>query len=168
MSNITEIIGAYALPVIVLLILVIGFAKKVPLFDAFVDGVKQSLPSLVRLIPVMVGLVTAVTVFRAGEAAQFISNLVSPIAKFLGFSSELIPLAILKPISGSASATLAADIMEQFGPDSITGVQAAILLGCGDTVMYVISVYFGSAGIKKLRYAILPILVSSAVVILLL
>ena len=168
MSGITEIIGAYALPVIVLLILVIGYIKKVPVFDAFVDGVKQGLPTLVKLVPVMVGLVTAVTVFRTGGAAQLISNMVSPIATALGLSPELIPLAILKPISGSASATLGADIMEQFGPDSAIGIQAAILLGCGDTVMYVISVYFGSAGIKKLRYAMIPIIVSSAVVVLLL
>ena len=168
MMGITETIGAYALPVIVLIILVVAYFRGVNVFDAFVDGVRQGLPSLLRLLPVMIGLVTAVTVFRAGGAAQWISDALTPLAKFLRLSPDLIPLAVIKPISGSASATLAADIMKRVGPDSMVGIQTAILLGCGDTVMYVISVYLGSAGIKKLRYAMIPIIVSSAVVLLML
>lgn len=168
MMDIASTIGAYALPIIVILILLVAYLRGVNVFDAFVDGVRQGLPSLLRLLPVMIGLVTAVTVFRAGGAAQWISNVLTPLAKFLGLSPDLIPLAVIKPISGSASATLAADIMKRVGPDSLTGVQAAILLGCGDTIMYVISVYLGSAGIKKLRYAMIPIIVSSAVVLMLL
>lgn len=153
-------ISIYAVPVIFVFILVFGMLKDVKVYDVFIEGAKEGVATIIKILPSLVGLMTAVGVFRASGALDYVIYLLKPMASFLGIPSGTIPLALLRPISGSASLALVADILRIYGPDSYAGRVASTMMGSTETIFYTLAVYFGSVGIKNIRYTLAAALVA--------
>ena len=147
-------VGAAALPVMVGLILLFGFVKGVAVFDVFLAGAKEGLQTSMKLLPTLVGLIIAVTMVRSSGLLEILCGLLQPAADWLGISPQLLPLALLRPISGSGASAYTLDLLKQFGPDSETGKIASVLSSSTETTFYAVAVYFGSCGYKKLRYTL--------------
>ncbi len=147
-------LSQWALPVVVASILVIGHFRKVPVYETFVEGAKEGFPTAVRIIPHLVAMLVAVSVFRESGALQLTLNWLRPLFSLLQIPSEIVPMALLRPISGSGSSAVMIDIFKTYGPDSLLGKMASVLQGSSDTTLYVLTVYFGSVGIRNARYAV--------------
>lgn len=156
-------ISLYALPVLFLLILGVGLSRKVKVYDAFIEGATEGLRATVRILPPLVGLLTAVGVFRASGALDFIIRVLTPAASLLGVPAEAMPLALLRPVSGSASLALVSDIVNLYGPDSYVGRVVSTMMGSTETIFYTLAVYFGSVGIKNIRYTLAAALFADGV-----
>jgi spore maturation protein B len=156
-------VSLYALPVLFLLILGAGLSRKVKVYDAFVEGAAEGLKATVRILPPLVGLLTAVGVFRASGALDFIIYLLTPLAALLGIPPEAMPLAILRPVSGSASLALVSDIVNLYGPDSYVGRVVSTMMGSTETIFYTLAVYYGAVGIKNIRYTLAAALFADGV-----
>ncbi len=139
----------YIIPGLVLIVVVIGFLKGVPCFDSFVKGAKEGAMTIVKLTPSLIGLIVAISVFRASGAMDIPANLLAPVLRLIGLEKEVLPLVIVRPISGSASLALLRDILQQCGPDSLAGYTACVMMGSTETVIYTLAVYMGDSGIKK-------------------
>ena len=129
------------------------FSKK-PLFDDFVEGARGGLESGVRLLPALVGLMTAIAMFSASGAMDIIANVLQAPLSLLGIPSELVSLLVIRPVSGSGSTALAAQIFADHGVDSFIGMLASVIMASSDTVIYISAVYFSSAGVRKTRHAL--------------
>lgn len=149
-----EQVGAAALPVMVGLILLFGYARGVPVFDAFLTGAREGLRTSLKLLPTLVGLIVAVTMLRASGLLELLCALLGPAAAAVGVSPELLPLALLRPISGSGASAYTLDLLRQFGPDSETGRMASVLSSSTETTFYAVAVYFGACGYKRLRHTL--------------
>ncbi len=156
-------LSAWAMPVTLALILVIGVARKVPIYDSFIDGAKDGFSTAISLIPQLIAMMVAVSVFRSSGALQLLVSALSPILHLLHFPAELLPLALLRPLSGSGSLAIVTDIFKHHGPDSFLGRAASIMQGSTDTTLYVLTVYFGSVGIRNARYSVKVGLISDFV-----
>jgi len=156
-------VSIYAIPVLFLIILGTGLIRNVNVFDAFVEGASEGVTTIVRILPSLVGLLTAVGVFRASGAMDYLTGLLQPLASFVGIPPEAMPLALLRPVSGSASLALVADIVNLYGPDSFVGRVVSTMMGSTETIFYTLAVYFGSAGIRNIRYTLVAALVADGV-----
>ncbi|KGP62516.1 spore maturation protein [Legionella norrlandica] len=128
--------------------------KKVNVFDAFIIGAKQGFDISVSLIPYLVAMMVAISMLRASGFFTLMSQLLSPALAMIGMPSELLPLALIRPFSGSASTGIMAELIHKFGGDSLIAKTAATMMGSTETTFYVIAVYFGSVGIRRTRHAI--------------
>jgi spore maturation protein B len=146
--------GVYAVPCVILCILSFGLFRKVPLFDTFVAGAKEGLHSTISILPSLIGLIMAVTMFSASGALDLFSSFLAPVANFLGLPPQVMPLALIKPISGSGSTAVLTQIFKDHGPDSFIGRVASVMSGSTETTFYAIAVYFGAVGIRKTRHTI--------------
>lgn len=155
-------IGDYIIPAIILVIIIFGFLRKVPVFDAFVQGAKEGLSSTYSISASLIGLITAVTMLKASGALDIIISLVSPIAQVLNIPAQVMPLMLLKPISGSGSTAILTQILTENGADSFCGRVAAVIAGSTETTFYAITVYFGSIGIKNIRHTMAAALLADA------
>ena len=131
-----------------------GALRGVDVFAAMTEGIAEGLRVLLRIFPAVAALLTAVYALRASGALDALTGLLAPIFRLLGIPVETAPLVLLRPISGSGALAVAGDIMARYGPDSLAGRTAAVMLGSTETTFYVIAVYFGAAGVKKTRWAI--------------
>lgn len=145
---------AYIIPGFIVLILLFGFVKKVPVFDTFLLGAKEGLRSSVSILPALIGLLMAVTMLNTSGALEIFTGWIAPAVSWLGFPPEAVPLALLRPVSGSGSTAILTQIFEQHGADSFAGRAASVLAGSTETTFYAVAVYFGAVGIKKTRHAI--------------
>ncbi len=143
----------WILPLLVTGILVGGFIRKVPIYNTFIDGAKSGFGTAVRLIPHLVAMMVAVTVFRESGAMSVLVGWLSPILQVLHIPPEVAPLGLLRPISGQGSLALMIDLFKNHGPDSPLGILASTMQASTDTTLYIITVYFGSIGIRNIRYA---------------
>lgn len=141
----TLIVGAVAL---------YGLLTRVDVFSAMIDGASDGLKTVVRIVPSLITLLTAVYMLRASGALEFFTNLCTPLFTLFGIPPETAPLVFIRPISGSGALAIGADLMREYGADSLIGRSAAVMLGSTETTFYVLAVYFGAAGIKKSRHAI--------------
>ena len=144
----------YIVPVLLLTASLLALRKQENSYDLLLDGAADGLKLLVSLVPTLILLLTAVTMLRASGAMEAISKFLSPVFRFVGIPPETAMLVLIRPISGSAALAVGADLMAQYGVDSLVGRTAAVMLGSTETTFYTISVYFGSAGIKKTRYTL--------------
>lgn len=144
----------YIVPLLILAASLITLHRKENTYDILLRGGEEGLHLLVSILPALVLLLCAVHMLRASGAVALLSSLLSPVFSFLGIPPETAMLVLIRPISGSAALAVGADLMTQYGPDSLVGRTAAVMLGSTETTFYTISVYFGAAGIKKTRYAI--------------
>ena len=131
-----------------------GMLKKVNVFDSFVTGAKEGLQIAVKIVPYLVGFVVALGMFRAAGGFKIIADIFQPLLHKLGFPVQLLPLAIIRPFSGSASNSILADIAHHFGGQSMLAHMAATMMGSTETTFYVVMIYFGAVGITRTRYAV--------------
>jgi spore maturation protein B len=156
---------AYAIPAVFIIILVLGLYRGINVFDTFVEGAKLGITTTFRIIPPLVGLMVSIGVFRSSGALDLIVHGLKPAAKVLGIPAELLPLALLRPVSGSASLAMMTDILKEFGADSAIGRMASTMMGSTETTFYTITVYFGAVGVKDIRYTLAAALIADAVCI---
>ena len=131
-----------------------AMAGKRDVYTLLVTGAAEGLDTAVRILPALVVLLTAVGMLRASGAMDLLTRLMTPLCRVLGIPPETAPLVVIRPISGSAALAVGSELMAAYGPDSLIGRTAAVMLGSTETTFYTISVYFGAAGIRRTRYAI--------------
>lgn len=152
--EIVSLISLWFIPVLIAFILIYGTIKKVPTYESFVDGGKEGIKIAVSIIPFLVGMLVAISVFRASGALEYFMQFIRPVLEVIGVPSEIFPLAIIRPISGTAALGMTSDLIATHGPDSFIGRLASVLQGSTDTTFYVLTVYFGAVGIRKMGDAL--------------
>lgn len=131
-----------------------GLGRRMDVYDALTAGAAEGLTVLLRIVPSLIALLTAVYMLRASGALALLARLLSPALEALGIPPETAALLLVRPVSGSGALAVGSQIMEQYGPDSAVGRTAAVMLGCSETTFYTVAVYFGAAGIRRTRYTI--------------
>ena len=154
LREIVSVLSYFVIPAIIVGFPLYGLYKKVPVYESFVDGAKEGFEVAVRIIPYLVAILFAIGMFRASGAMDFLIETLRPVLGFIGFPAEVLPMAIVRPLTGSGSAGIVVDMISQFGEDSIFVKMAATMFGSTETTFYVIAVYFGAVGIKKTRHAV--------------
>lgn len=147
-------ISALVVPALLAGTAVYGMWKGVDVYGALTRGAEDGLGILLRIVPALVGLLTAVSMFRVSGAMEWLSGLCAPFLELLGIPPETAPLMLVRPVSGNGALAVASELMSSYGPDSYTGRVAAVMLGSTETTFYTIAVYFGAAGIRKTRHTI--------------
>ena len=152
---IMERISLYAIPLIILFIVSYAyFVKKVKVYEVFCEGAKEGFSTAFRIIPFLVAMLVAIGVFRSSWAIDVIIRYLNPILEFIGMPGEVLPMAIMRPLSGGGSTGILNDIFITHGPDSMIGRMASVMMGSTETTFYVLAVYFGAVSIRKTRHAV--------------
>ena len=151
MTNVINYISSAAIPVVITVIILYGLKEKKKVFDIFLDGGKEGLEIVIKMFPTLVGIFLAVGALRSSGVIDLIVNLITPITNLLEIPSQIMPLALLRPISGSASMAVAVDIMQNYGVDTLTGLITSTIMGSTETTFYTIDIYTSAVGIKKTR-----------------
>lgn len=154
MIEIMKIISTYAIPVFIFVVLVYGYIKGVNVYDSFIEGAKEGLTTAFRVLPYMVAMFVAIGIFRSSGAMDVLITVIAPVTNLLGIPPSILPLAIIRPMSGIASTSMLAEMFRLYGPDSYIGRVASTMMGSTETVFYTISVYYGSIGVKKTRHTV--------------
>lgn len=144
----------FVIPFFIALIMVIGLIKRIDVFVEFTEGAKENLKAAFEVLPALIALMTAIGMFKASGALEVISAAISPITGFLGFPEECIPLAIIRPVSGSGALAVFESILNDVSPDSFAGRVASVIIGSTETTFYTIAVYYGITNVKKTRHAV--------------
>jgi spore maturation protein B len=152
--NAVNLLSYFVLPLILVGFPLYGLYKRVPVYESFVEGAREGFQVAVRIIPYLVAILFAIAMFRASGAMDALTRLLSPVLGLLGFPAEVLPMAIIRPLTGSGSAGLVVDMVNQYGEDSIFVKMAAVMFGSTETTFYVIAVYFGAVNIRKTRHAV--------------
>ena len=142
------------IPVFVVFVIFYGFKKKVSIYDAFLEGAKEGLMISFNIFPSIIAMVFAINIFLDSNFVYDVLSFLEPVLKLINIPIEIMPMALLRPISGTATLAIMNDIFIKFGPDSYAGRLASVLQGCTDTTIYVLALYFSSIGIKKTRYSL--------------
>ena len=150
-----EQISLYILPVMLLIILGLGMIKKVPVYEEFVEGAKDGFKVSITIIPYLVALIVAISMFRASGAMDWITSLFTPVLNKFSVTPDIMPIILTRSLSGSATLGLFSELASHSGVEAFITKLGAIMVGSSETTFYVLSVYFGAVGIKKFRYAIL-------------
>ncbi len=153
--QVMDILSLWALPAILLLILTMGLAKKVPVYEVFTDGAKDGFKVAVNIIPYLVAIIVAISMFRASGIIEMIETALSGVLAQIHVPADVIPVMIVRSLSGSAALGVFSDIANTLGPDDYATKLSAIMVGSSETTFYVLAVYFGAVGISKLRYALI-------------
>lgn len=152
--NFIDLFAIFVLPLLIVGLPLYGLLKRVPVYEEFVDGAKEGFKVAVMIIPYLVAILFAIGMFRASGALDFMVDGLRPLLGAIGFPPEVLPMAIIRPLTGSGSAAIVADMIEQFGEDSIYVKIAGTMFGSTETTFYVIAVYFGAVNIRKTRHAV--------------
>jgi len=151
--TIVAAISAIAIPALILFFLVYGAMKKVKVYETAVEGAKEGFQIAVRIIPYLVLMLVAIAVFRASGAMDVFIAVIRPVTDLLGLPAEALPMAIMRPLSGSGSMGIMTETMAQHGADLFTGMLVSTMYGSTETTFYVLAVYFGAVGIRNTRHA---------------
>jgi spore maturation protein B len=149
-----SLVSIFVLPAILVGFPLYGLIKRVPVYEVFIEGAKEGFGVAVRIIPYLVAILFAIAMFRASGAMDFLVRVLDPVLGVLAFPAEVLPMAIIRPLTGSGSAGLVVDMIDRYGEDSIFVKMAAVMFGSSETTFYVIAVYFGAVGIRRTRHAI--------------
>ncbi len=141
-------IGSFFTILIILLIIIFAIIKRIPVFDAFVEGAKEGIKSTVKLAPVILALIVSVNMFRESGAMDVLVKPLTPLANFLNMPKDIVPLMLIKPISGSGSLALISSIFRDFGPDSFIGKLASVIMASSETTFYILTVYLALSKFK--------------------
>jgi spore maturation protein B len=152
--DVLQILSVIAIPGLALLIVVTGVMRKVKIFEAFVEGAKEGFNIGVRIIPFLVAMLVGIGIFRAGGAMEILTSLLSPVTDFIGMPAEALPMAFMRPLSGSGALGVMSEIFSVHGADSMIGRTVSVMMGSGETTFYVLAVYFGSVGVTRTRQAV--------------
>ena len=145
---------AFVIPCLLAGVALYALTRRVDVYAALTQGAGEGLTVVAKILPALVGLLTAVYMLRASGALDALTALLTPVLTALGVPPETAPLLVIRPLSGSGALAAGGDIMRQYGPDSYIGRCAAVMLGCTETTFYTVAVYFGAAGITRTRYTI--------------
>lgn len=161
--SVINYLSSAAVPLIIVLIIVYGMIEKNKVFDTFLEGAKEGLEIVLNIFPTLIGIFVAVGALRTSGILDLIVNCITPIINLLKIPSEVMPLAILRPISGSAAMVVATDIMTTYGVDSKIGLIASTIMGSTETTFYTIAVYTSAVKIKKIRFVLVASLIADIV-----
>ncbi|RCK72865.1 MAG: Spore maturation protein B [Ignavibacteriae bacterium] len=149
-----QILSIVAIPLLVLFIVSYGAIKKVKIYEVFIEGAKEGFNVGVRIIPYLVAMLVAIGVFRTGGAMDILTTILSPVTNLIGMPAEALPMAIMRPLSGSGALGVMSEIIKAHGADSLIGRMVSVMMGSGETTFYVLAVYFGSVSITRTRHAV--------------
>lgn len=152
--NLINYISSVAVPATILIIIVYGLIEKQQVFDVFLEGAKEGLKIVLNIFPTLLGLFLSINILRESGIIDALTNIVLPLLNLLKIPSEILPLAILRPISGSASMAVATDIMTKYGVDSLIGLMTSTIMGSTETTLYTIALYTSAVKIKKTRFVL--------------
>jgi len=152
--NALSLFSTLAIPFIIVNFLVFGILKKINLYDNFIEGAKEGFNIAIKIIPFLVAMLMAIGIFRASGAMDILMIMLRPITNLIGFPAEALPMALMRPLSGSGSLGIMTENLSVFGPDSFLGVLISTIYGSTETTFYVLAVYFGSVNIKNSRFAL--------------
>lgn len=147
-------IGSYLVPLVIVAIIGYGLWRRENVFDLFIGGARDGIGVAVSILPSLVALMTAVAMFRASGAMDLLVAAAAPLGRALHFPAEIVPLALMRPVSGSGSLSILEQLFRQYGPDSFIGRVASVLQGSTETTFYTIAVYFGAVGVTRTRHAV--------------
>lgn len=151
---IVQAISAMAVPVMFFTIVLFGVIRRIDVFDNFMIGAKEGLEVYIKIIPALIGLLVGINMFQASGAMDIIIWMVKPVTSFLNIPSEVVPLALMRPISGSGSLAIVSDLIHKFGPDSFVGRITSVMMGSTETTFYTLTIYFGATCVTKTRYTL--------------
>ena len=158
MTNVINYISNSAMPIVIMIIIIYGIIEKNKVFDTFLDGAKEGIEIVFKMLPTLIGIFLAIGVLRSSGIIDLIVNLITPITNLIEIPSQIMPLALLRPISGSASMAIAVDIMHNYGVDTLIGIITSTIMGSTETTFYTIAIYTSCVGIKKTRGILLAAL----------
>ncbi|MGE5630147.1 MAG: spore maturation protein [Caulobacteraceae bacterium] len=150
----------FILPLLILLILTYGYLKGVKVYEAFIEGAKDGLLITFRILPYIAAMLLAVGMLRSSGGLDFLLYVLRPLSSRVGIPDEVVPLIIMKPLSGGGSLGILADILKRVGPDSYAGILSSTIMSSTETIFYTITVYFGSIGIKNIRHTLISALIA--------
>ena len=159
-------ISNLAMPLMILIIVIYGVVEKVKIFDNFLEGGKEGIKITMSIFPTLIGLFVAIGALRSSGILDLIINFVTPLLNVINFPKEIMPLAMLRPISGSSSIAIATDIMKNYGVDSQIGIIASTIMGSTETTLYTIAIYTSCVKIKKIRFVLAVALMTDVIGIL--
>jgi len=154
LTTLLEELANWIIPAILLLVPLAGLLRRVDVYGSFVAGAGEGFVTAVRIMPFLVAMLVAISVFRDSGALEAVVGILSPWLQACGIPAELLPLAVMRPLSGSGSLAMTAELLSYYGPDSLIGQIASTVLGSTDTTFYILTVYFGAVGVSRPRYAI--------------
>lgn len=153
-KTVVDVIALFTLPAIIVGLPLYGLLRRVPVYETFIEGAKEGFDVAVRIIPYLVAILFAIAMFRASGAMDVLINLLRKPMTAIGIPPEILPMAIVRPLSGSGSLGVLTDLQSRYGTDSIITQIAATIYGSSETTFYVIAVYFGAVGVRKTRHAV--------------
>lgn len=153
--HIVSLAAKWAIPVIMFSIILLAFIRRVDVYEAFIKGAQEGFTTAVKTIPFLVAMFVAISVFRASGAMELFVKVISPVTDFFGIPAEILPLGIMRPLSGGGALGITAELIKTYGPDSFIGRLASTLQGSTDTTFFVLTLYFGSVGVTRYRYAVI-------------
>ena len=158
-----EYFSNIAMPLMIIIIVLYGVIERKKVFDIFLDGAKEGIGVVFNIFPTLVGLFVAIGALRSSGIIDLTVNFLTPFLNLVNFPTEILPLALIRPISGSSSIAVATDIMKNFGVDSNIGLIASVIMGSTETTVYTIAVYTSSVGIRKTRFVLWAALIADFV-----
>jgi len=161
-----SILGEYITPFFIGTIIICGMREKIKIFDVFTDGAKEGIKVIIRIFPTLIGIFLAIGIFRASGLTDFITNLVRPVLNLINYPAEIMPLVLIRPISGSGAIGVATDIIKKYGTDSYIGNVASVIMGATETTLYTIAIYTSGLNVEKSNKLLVAALTADAVGIL--
>lgn len=150
-----QTIANLLIPLIAMAVIIYGLYKKVNIYDSFINGVSEGLKMSLEIFPTIMAMVIAINIITSSGIINYLTEILSYPLSLIKFPSEILPIALLRPISSSASLIVMNDILKTYGPDSFLGMLASIIQGSTDTTIYILGMYFSSVGIKKIKYSLI-------------
>lgn len=147
-------VSTWIIPCFILIVLLVATYRKIPSYELFVEGGKEGVKMAFTLLPFLLGMIVSISILRSSGALEAFISLISPFLSMIGVPPEIVPLALIRPISGSAALGMTTELTEFYGPDSFIGRLAATMQGSTDTTLYILTLYFGAVGIKRMNYAL--------------
>ncbi|MGG7059552.1 spore maturation protein [Clostridium nigeriense] len=142
------------IPIIVVIIITYGMIKGKKVYEWFIEGAKEGLKVCLNIFPYLLAMIIAVNIFREAKLLDILNNIISPVSSLIGLPKEIVPLVLVKPLSGSGALGILTDIVKTYGPDSYIGLIASVIMGTTETIFYTVTVYFGAIQIKKIRHTV--------------
>ena len=149
-----KVISNLFIPIILVFVISYGLFKKTNVYDSFIKGVKDVFPLLLKMFPSLLAMILAINIFTNSGLVEDFFSFLKPILILFNIPFDILPIAVMRPISGSFGLALLNDLYTQYGPDSFIGVLSSVIQGSSDTTIYIITLYFGTVGIKKIRYSL--------------
>lgn len=154
------------IPIIVVIIITYGMIKEKKVYEWFIEGAKEGLKVCINIFPYLLAMIVAVNIFREAKLLDILNNMIAPISRLIGLPKEIVPLVLVKPLSGSGALGILTDIVKTYGADSYIGLIASVIMGTTETIFYTITVYFGAVQIKKIRHTLWAAIIADLVAVI--